>query len=165
MAKVTSKTIFKINLISRENGHDVGKVWREIDDVIVKTLISAQNTLQHNYRTCFAHHSEKSACFEILGFDIMLDKRLKPWVIEVNHTPSFHTDSPMDKEIKEQLLEDSFKLIHVKASDRVVALNAEKKKSQDRLSKKERHKPDMDRSEKLAKRALADAVWESKHLG
>ena len=95
----------------------------------------------------------------------MLDRRLKPWVIEVNHTPSFHTDSPMDKEIKEQLLQDSFKLIHVKASDRINAQNAQKKKSQDRLSKKERHKPDIDRAERLAKRAQADAVWESKHLG
>ena len=95
----------------------------------------------------------------------MLDRRLKPWVIEVNHTPSFHTDSPMDKEIKEQLLQDSFKLIHVKASDRINAQNAQKKKSQDRLSKKERLKPDTDRAEKLARRALADATWESKHLG
>lgn len=152
-------------IVFRDYGHDVEKVWREIDDVIVKTLLSAQNTLQHNYRSCFAHHSEKSACFEILGFDVMLDRRLKPWVIEVNHTPSFHTDSPMDKEIKEQLLQDSFKLIHVKASDRINAQNAQKKKSQDRLSKKERHKPDIDRAERLAKRAHADAAWESKHLG
>ena len=75
-------TVLKAVLFRRDNGHDVGKVWREIDDVIIKTLLSAQNTLQHNYRSCFAHHSEKSACFEILGFDVMLDKRLKPWVID-----------------------------------------------------------------------------------
>lgn len=27
--------------------------------------------------------------FEIFGFDIMIDNKLKPYLIEVNHTPSF----------------------------------------------------------------------------
>lgn len=28
-----------------------------------------------------------SRCFEILGFDVMLDSKLSPWLIEVNHLP------------------------------------------------------------------------------
>lgn len=28
-----------------------------------------------------------SRCFEVLGFDIMIDHTLKPWIIEVNHLP------------------------------------------------------------------------------
>ena len=39
-------------------------------------------------------------CFEILGIDIFLDDKLKPWLIEVNSLPSFATDSPLDKKIK-----------------------------------------------------------------
>ena len=28
-------------------------------------------------------------CFEILGFDVMIDANLKPWIIEVNHLPRY----------------------------------------------------------------------------
>jgi len=52
-------------------------------DVVIKTLISAHPILKHNYRTCFPNHIRGSACFEILGFDVMLDKKLKAWLLEV----------------------------------------------------------------------------------
>ena len=53
-------------------------------------------------------------CFEILGFDIILDENLKPWLLEVNHTPSFSTDSDLDYKIKFNLIKDSLKLVNIK---------------------------------------------------
>ena len=55
---------------------------------MIKTLISAHPILKHNYRTCFPNHNKGSACFEILGFDVLLDRKLKPWVLEVSHLQS-----------------------------------------------------------------------------
>jgi tubulin polyglutamylase TTLL6/13 len=52
-------------------------------------------------------------CFEILGFDVMLDDKLKPWIIEVNHSPSFTTDSPIDFKIKKNLIIDTIKLLNL----------------------------------------------------
>eukprot|EP00775_Hariotina_reticulata_P004902 gene4902-5146_t len=49
-------------------------------------------------------------CFELLGYDVLLDVSLKPWLIEVNHSPSFNTDSALDLRIKEQLLVDAVQL-------------------------------------------------------
>lgn len=61
-------------------------MWADIDDVIIKTLISAHSILKHNYRTCFPNHVKGSACFEILGFDVLLDRKLRPQVLEVGRT-------------------------------------------------------------------------------
>ena len=48
--------------------------------------------------------------FEILGFDIMIDKNVKPYLIEVNHSPSFTADTPLDKKIKKTLVSDTIRL-------------------------------------------------------
>jgi len=46
-------------------------------------------------------------CFEILGYDIILDIDGKPWLLEVNHAPSFTTDSPLDSAIKKDVIRDA----------------------------------------------------------
>ena len=50
-------------------------------------------------------------CFEILGMDVMIDNKLKPWLLEVNHTPSFKTDSNLDFKIKYNLILDTLILL------------------------------------------------------
>ena len=57
-------------------------------------------------------------CFEIFGFDILLDSDLKPWLVEVNLSPSLSSDSPLDHSIKQTLLVDTFNMIQVKRFDR-----------------------------------------------
>jgi len=76
--------ISTINKWLKEHGYDVDKLWADIDEVIIKTLLSAHAVLKHSYRTCFANHYKGSACFEILGYDVLIDKKLKPYVLEVN---------------------------------------------------------------------------------
>lgn len=54
----------------------------------------------------------------MLGFDILLDSQLKPWLLEVNHTPSFQTDSNLDYKIKFNLIYDTLILLKIKNKDK-----------------------------------------------
>jgi len=45
----------------------------------------------------------------------MLDHKLKPWLIEINHTPSFSTDTPFDRNIKKSVVKDALKIMNVSA--------------------------------------------------
>ena len=50
-------------------------------------------------------------CFQILGFDILLDKNLKPWLIEVNSSPSYNMDAAIDRNVKMNLIKDTFQIL------------------------------------------------------
>lgn len=68
-------------------------------------------------------------CFELLGFDVILTSELKPMLLEVNHAPSFATDSPLDYDIKRQLFEDMFGLLGL-------SIDRKREKLQDRYEDK-----------------------------
>ena len=90
----------------------------DIYDVIIKTLCLATPQLKHLMLSCQPHDTENSMCFQILGFDILIERRkknkqwvLSPSLLEINQMPSFATGSPFDYELKKSLIVDSLKLL------------------------------------------------------
>jgi tubulin polyglutamylase TTLL6/13 len=118
----------------KRQGKDVDTLWSNIADLIIKTLCSAQPLLAHIYRSCQANDYTNSMCFEILGFDIILDHKLRPVLLEVNHSPSFTTDTPLDRSIKEQIITDSINLLDIKRSNRAKYYNIVKSQIQTRAT-------------------------------
>ena len=57
-------------------------------------------------------------CYELLGYDILVDAMLEPWLIEVNLSPSLGCDSALDQRIKAALVSDLFTLTGVVPLDR-----------------------------------------------
>jgi len=88
-------------------------IWTEIEDIAVKTLISAAPHLRHSFRSIQPEDLENSMCFEILGLDIFLDESIKPFLIEVNSLASFGTDSPLDKKIKTDLITETISMLNL----------------------------------------------------
>eukprot|EP01006_Ploeotia_vitrea_P025637 TRINITY_DN58539_c0_g1_i1.p1 TRINITY_DN58539_c0_g1~~TRINITY_DN58539_c0_g1_i1.p1 ORF type:complete len:1417 (-),score=160.11 TRINITY_DN58539_c0_g1_i1:52-4302(-) len=93
-------------------GFDVGEMWHKVQDVIVKSVISIHHILRHVYRATLPEHSNLgTSCFELLGFDILLDSQLNPWLIEVNQAPSFAADTPLDLQIKYGAVMETMELL------------------------------------------------------
>uniref|UniRef100_H2ZKE7 Tubulin polyglutamylase TTLL7 n=1 Tax=Ciona savignyi TaxID=51511 RepID=H2ZKE7_CIOSA len=116
-------------------GYDTSTLWRNICDLVVKTLIVASPHILHSYRMCRpgqSPHSD-SVCFEILGFDIFLDRKLKPWLLEVNRAPSFGGDEKIDRDIKGGVIRDALRLVNIRASDKKRNLASQKAEAQRRL--------------------------------
>jgi len=76
-------------------------------------MITGQPHLQHEYRMAQPHNVINNMCFEILGFDFMIDDRNKVYLLEINYTPSFSTETPLDHLIKSNLIRDTLVLMNV----------------------------------------------------
>mmetsp|Transcript_64732 Transcript_64732/g.154611 ORF Transcript_64732/g.154611 Transcript_64732/m.154611 type:complete len:958 (-) Transcript_64732:109-2982(-) len=95
-------------------GVDVELMWTRIMDVIVKSLLSVQRSVSASTRETTVHESN---CFELYGFDVLVDDNLKPWLLEVNLSPSMQAESPLDWQIKSSLLSDTFNLVGIGRAD------------------------------------------------
>lgn len=87
---------------------------------------------------------ESRTCFEIFGFDIILDSKMQPLLLEVNQAPSFATDSPLDYEIKRKLFVDMFSMLNLTIARKKEKLQQQYQEKLDRmtsrLSLKEKNK-------------------------
>ena len=96
-------------------GIDMNLLWSRTYDVIIKTILGGENYIQNAMKKNGTHRTN---CFEILGFDILVDSDLKPWLLEVNLSSSMACDSPLDMAIKSNLVSDTFNIIGIKRFDR-----------------------------------------------
>ncbi|XP_066958214.1 tubulin polyglutamylase TTLL5-like isoform X1 [Macrobrachium rosenbergii] len=98
----------------KSQGIDTGSMMRSIEDVIIKSLLAASYQMNTATNMFVPHHRN---CFELYGFDILVDNQLKPWVLEVNLSPSLNIDQPLDLKIKSAMLADLFSLVGIQVSN------------------------------------------------
>jgi len=90
----------KLYLMSHYGQEAVSECFANIQQVLIRSLQSVQKIMINDKH-----------CFELYGFDILLDANLKPWLIEVNGSPSMTANTPHDFELKCNLLDDVFTII------------------------------------------------------
>ncbi|KAJ3183349.1 putative tubulin polyglutamylase ttll1 [Gaertneriomyces sp. JEL0708] len=78
----------------------VEKLMNEIDSIIVHSLRAVQNLMTNDRH-----------CFECYGYDIIIDADLRPWLIEVNASPSLSATTASDRLIKHSLINDILNIV------------------------------------------------------
>eukprot|EP01106_Pelomyxa_sp_JSP_P018472 TRINITY_DN849_c0_g1_i2.p1 TRINITY_DN849_c0_g1~~TRINITY_DN849_c0_g1_i2.p1 ORF type:complete len:241 (+),score=74.03 TRINITY_DN849_c0_g1_i2:80-724(+) len=86
-------------------GINTRKLWCDITDIVIKTIFAVQPTLSH------MELRSKHGAFELLGFDILIDQNLRPWLLEVNQSPSLACDTLVDRQVKSSVVRDALQLV------------------------------------------------------
>ena len=87
-------------LISTYGEEATNNLFGEMQQVVLRSLQSVQKIMINDKH-----------CFELYGFDVLVDDRLKPWLIEVNCAPSFSAETPADYHMKFNLFEDMLNVL------------------------------------------------------
>ena len=84
------------------------KIWKQVQDIIIKTILSVADDYYKEISINKIHN-----LFELYGFDIMIDEKFKAWLIEVNINPSLHCTSPLDLNLKTDLITDILNVVGI----------------------------------------------------
>ncbi|RUS73200.1 hypothetical protein EGW08_019046 [Elysia chlorotica] len=97
----TSINKFRVNsAIILQNNIDDAQLWQKITNIIILTmLIQAPSAPMI------------SNCFELYGFDILIDSHLRPWLLEVNLGPALSSDCQADLLAKKSMLHDLLDMV------------------------------------------------------
>jgi tubulin polyglutamylase TTLL5 len=104
------------NLLLQEK-YDPKSIWDEILLLIMKSLLAVDDKI-----------SSQPCAFELFGYDVLIDSNCKPWLIEVNSSPSLDRGTQLDQRIKNQLICDIIQLIDPIAYDRTALIALLKKR-------------------------------------
>lgn len=92
----------RLYLMTQIGWERTNRVFEDIQSVVIRSLLAVQQVV-----------TQDKHCFEIYGYDILLDRQLKPWLIEANASPSLQTDSNDDFQLKFNLFHDALNLVDI----------------------------------------------------
>ncbi|KAG7219117.1 hypothetical protein INR49_019325 [Caranx melampygus] len=81
-------------------------LWQKISNIVTLTLL----TIAPSVPSC-------PNCVELFGFDILIDMKFKPWLLEVNYSPALTLDCQTDITVKKGLISDLIDLMNYTSVD------------------------------------------------
>ena len=81
-----------------------GTYGREVSDRLFHTI---RLVVLHSLRAVQKNIINDKHCFELYGYDMLVDDALKPWLLEVNASPSLTVTTEADRKLKQQVIWDT----------------------------------------------------------
>jgi len=92
----------KKHLLSTVGLAVVNDLFSDIEAIVIHSLFSVQKVMINDKH-----------CFELYGYDILIDTDYRPWLLEVNASPSLTANTVADYEMKFGMLDDALSVIDV----------------------------------------------------
>ena len=103
--------ISKLMAHLKNDGKNTEALWKSIEDMVIKSFLSIEDKV---VQACHRNVPHALNCFELFGFDVLIDEEMRPWLLEVNLSPSLACDADIDLDIKSNVLSDLFNLVHIR---------------------------------------------------
>ncbi|XP_030386605.1 probable tubulin polyglutamylase TTLL1 [Scaptodrosophila lebanonensis] len=89
----------------------IQNLWLYLDSirgegVSVRLWSLITETILHSLNAVAPMMANDPHCFEVYGYDIIIDNNLKPWLIEINTSPSMHSTTNNDRTLKYRLIDN-----------------------------------------------------------
>lgn len=104
------------SIMSILKGQDVDteKIWKDIKALVAKSVLVVEKSLT---RSVTSKIRMRSTAFELLGYDLLLDRNYKPWLLEINHTPSLSPHTDLENEIKLDMIRELMHVVDIQRKD------------------------------------------------
>lgn len=106
----TKWTLSALKKVMRGLNLDADLMMMRIEDILIKTIISIEHKV---FKAVETYVPFRNNCFDLLGFDVLIDSDLKPWLLEVNLSPSLACETSIDFKIKSEMMAELFSVIGV----------------------------------------------------
>lgn len=90
----------KMFLIGKHGVVAVDRLFLDIQEVITRSLLAVQQVVIQDRH-----------CFELYGYDVLIDSDLKPWLLEVNASPSLTADTEQDYQLKVNVVQHTLDVV------------------------------------------------------
>lgn len=76
------------------------RCFEDINNMIIMALKSVQSVIINDKH-----------CFQLYGFDVLIDDTCKPWLIEINASPSLTTTTKRDRQLKMDVIRSIYEIV------------------------------------------------------
>ncbi|CAM9875768.1 unnamed protein product, partial [Hapterophycus canaliculatus] len=93
---------FKLHVAMRHGRRAMDKLFWDIQALVVRTIRAVDRLIIQDRQS-----------FELFGYDVLVDENLRPWLLEVNASPSLGASNRDDLHLKKQMVGDVLDIVDV----------------------------------------------------